>query len=339
LGYGTGEIAAGVALVVVASAFRSGELSVGDLGLFAAYATLLAQLPKEVGRYLVIQRQAEVSIDRMAELLREPDRRGVVAPAPTFLRHGPPPLAALAPSGDRSRPGDGAPASPGELGELDELRVEGLTVRHPSSGRGIDGVELVVRRGELVVVTGPVGAGKTTLLRAVLGLVGAPAGTVRWNGVAIADPSTVMVPPQAAYLPQVPRLFSEPLEDTILLGLEPDDATALERALWLTCLDEDLSEMPSGTATLIGPRGLRLSGGQIQRAGAARALVRRPQLLVVDDLSSALDTETEARLWERVAAGGFATALLVSHRPAVLERADRVVVLDGGRVIEPAAVS
>ena len=104
----------------------------------------------------------------------------------------------------------------------------------------------------------------------------------------------------------------------------------------MTCLDEDLGRMPDGSATVIGPRGLRLSGGQVQRAGAARALVRRPDLLVVDDLSSALDAETEVRVWERVAVGGFATALLVSHRPHVLERADRVVVLDGGRVVEVA---
>jgi ATP-binding cassette subfamily B protein len=332
LGYGTGEVAAGVALVVVAAAFRGGDLTVGDLGLFAAYATLIAELPKWVGRYLVYQRQAEVSIDRMAELLRAPDRRAVVAPTATHLRHGPPPLAAL----------EGAPAAvPGAriapgTPALEELRVERLTVRHPGSDHGIEDVDLTVRRGELVVVTGPVGAGKSTLLRAVLGLVGATAGTVRWNGRVVDDPATVLVPPRAAYLPQVPRLFSEPLADTVLLGIEPDEADALDRALWLTCLDEDLGEMPHGAATLIGPRGLRLSGGQIQRVGAARALVRRPELLVVDDLSSALDIETEARLWERVDTGGFTTALLVSHSPPVIERADRVVVLDHGRVAEVA---
>lgn len=341
LGYGTGEVAAGVALVVAASAFRQGDLSVGDLGLFAAYASVIAQLPKWVGRYLVFQRQADVSIDRLAELMREPDRRAVVAPTPTYLRHGPPPLAAEPVRSDGPHRPDGPrPGGPGADGPTDrdglaadlrELRVEGLTVRHPGTDRGLHDVDLVIRRGELVVVTGPVGAGKSTLLRALLGLVGADAGTLRWNGEPMAEPSTAMVPPRVAYLPQVPRLFSEPLADTVLLGAPAD---GLDHALWLTCLDEDLAAMPDGAATLIGPRGLRLSGGQIQRAGAARALVRRPQILVVDDLSSALDVDTESRLWDRVAGGGFDTALLVSHRPHVLERADRVVVLDRGRVVE-----
>jgi ATP-binding cassette subfamily B protein len=321
LGYGTGEVAAGVTLVVVASAFAGGDLSVGDLGLFAAYASMVAELPKWIGRYLVFHRQADVSVDRLAEMLREPERRAVAAPTRTYLRHGPPPLAPAA--------AGGGPAD--DLGPLRELRAAGLTVRHPGSGRGLTDVDLEIRRGEIVVVTGPVGAGKTTLLRALLGLVGTDAGTLSWNGVPITDPSTVMVPPRAAYLPQVPRLFSEPLADTVLLGAPPD---GLDESLWLTCLDEDLAAMPDGAATLIGPRGLRLSGGQIQRAGAARALVRRPDLLVVDDLSSALDVDTEARLWERVAGGGFATALLVSHRPHVLERADRIVVLDDGRVVD-----
>ena len=316
LGYGTGEVAAGVALVVAAFSFTRGGLTVGDLGLFAAYASLIAELPKWVGRSLVFHRQADVSVDRLAALLAAPARREVVAPVRTWLRHGPPPYATAA------RGAIGAP--------LRELRADGLTVAHQGSGRGITGVDLVVRRGEVVAVTGPVGSGKTTLLRALLGLVRADAGEIRWNGALVADPSTVMVPPRAAYLPQVPRLFSEPLADTVLLG-EPADG--LDEALWLTCLDEDLAAMPDGAATVIGPRGLRLSGGQIQRAGAARALVRRPELLVIDDLSSALDVETETRLWERLAAGGFGTTLLVSHRPHVLDRADRVITLAAGRVV------
>lgn len=314
LGYGTGEVSIGIVLLLVAASFRRGNLSVGDIGLFASYVTVIAGLPKWVARLSAYQRQADVSIDRLAELLPEPDRTAIAAPVVTHLRHGPPPLT--------------SPTS--EADPLVELEVRGLSVRHPRSGRGVEGVDLVVRRGELVVITGRVGAGKSTLLRALLGLVARDAGTIRWNDSMIDDPATVLVPPRVAYLPQVPRLFSESLADTVLLGL-PDQS--LDEVFWLTCLDNDLARMPDGAGTVIGPRGLRLSGGQIQRAGAARALVRSPDLLVVDDLSSALDVETEARLWERVAERGFSTALLVSHRTQLLERADRVIVLDEGRII------
>ena len=312
LGYGTGEVTVGIVLLLVAGAFQRGELSVGDIGLFASYVGVVAGLPKWVGRLGAYQRQADVSVDRLAEFMGG-DRAASVQPVATYLRHGPPAL----------------PQEQATPLRLDHLDVRALTVLHPTSRRGVEEVDLTVRRGELVVVTGPVGAGKSTLLRGLLGLVTPQAGEIRWNGTAVADPSTFMVPPRVSFLPQVPRLFSESLADTVLLGMATD---RLEEALWLACLDEDLVRMPDGSATLIGPRGLRLSGGQVQRAGAARALVRRPDLLVVDDLSSALDVETEIRLWERLRAAEARTVLLVSHRPHVLDLADHVVTLQEGRV-------
>jgi ATP-binding cassette, subfamily B, bacterial len=127
----------------------------------------------------------------------------------------------------------------------------------------------------------------------------------------------------------VPRLFSEPLADAILLGVQED---GLGEAVRLACLDDDVAWMPEGLATVVGAKGVRLSGGQIQRTAAARAFVRRPELLVIDDLSSALDVETEARMWRQLLDSTTTTTLLVvSHRPAVLARADQVVVLDEGR--------
>ena len=315
LGYGTGEITVGIVLLLVAARFRRGELSVGDIGMFASYVGVIAGVPKWVGRMGAYHRQADVSVDRLAELLPDRDRLAVVRSTPTHLRHGPPTL--------MTAPPRGAP--------LSELRLKGLTVRHPGSGRGLDDVDLVVRAGELVAVTGRVGAGKSTLLRAMLGLVETAGGAVRWNGEVLHDPATFLVPPRAAYVPQVPRLFSETIAETVLLGL-PDDG--LVDALWLACLEEDLDDMPAGSGTVIGPRGLRLSGGQVQRVATARALVRRPDLLVVDDLSSALDTETEHRLWDRLAAERLSTTILVTHRAQVLDRADRVVVLEDGRIVD-----
>jgi ATP-binding cassette subfamily B protein len=216
--------------------------------------------------------------------------------------------------------------------DLRRLDVRGLTARHASTGRGIEDVDLVVEGGRFTVVTGAIGAGKTTLVRALLGLLPVSAGVVRWNGDVVEDPSTFFVPPRSAYAGQVPRLFSASLEENVRLGWPATDAE-LAAALSLAALEEDVAGFPDGLETLVGPRGVRLSGGQVQRATAARALVRQPSLLVVDDLSSALDVETERRLWDQLgSAASSTTCLVVSHRRAALERADHVVVLDRGRV-------
>ncbi|MFP4513208.1 MAG: ATP-binding cassette domain-containing protein [Acidimicrobiales bacterium] len=322
LGYGTGEVTIGVVLLIVAAAFRRGDLSVGDIGLFAAYVPIVAGLPKWIGRMGAIHRQADVSVDRLAELMSDRHRRSALRPTTTYLRHGPPAFDPVSPDTDDPIAVD--------TDRLDRLQVLSLTVEHDTAGHGIHDIDLDVRGGELVVVTGQVGAGKSTLLRGLLGLVEPSAGTIAWNGGQLHDPSEFLVPPRVAYLPQVPRLFSESLADTILLGL-PDDE--LHHALWLACLDDDLVHMEHGADTIIGPRGLRLSGGQVQRTGAARALVRRPQLLVVDDLSSALDVETETRLWDRLHSDTRSAVLMVSHRPRILAMADQVITLEGGRRI------
>ena len=301
----TGEAAIGLVLLLVVPAVRRGDLGVGDLALFASELTVMASLPRWAGRLGAYQRQADVSVHRLAELVHD-DHDRVVAPVQTHLRHGPP----------RFRP------RTTEATALDVLDVDGITAIHAATGRGVRDVSFTLRRGELLAVTGPVGSGKSSLLRALLGLVDRQAGTISWNGTVIDDPATILVPPLAAYLPQVPRLFSEALSDTILLG-EPDEWLA--EAIRLACLDDDIAGMPDGLATVVGPRGVRLSGGQVQRAAAARLLVRRPALLVIDDLSSALDVETEARLWDGLEATGEHTAIVVTHRPRVLERADQVL--------------
>jgi ATP-binding cassette subfamily B protein len=317
----TGNLGLGLALLLVAPAIRRGDFSIGDLGLFTTYISVLAALPRWVGRLAAYHRQADVSVARLAELV--PDRRpaSYTAPVAMHLRHGP---------GELEFHTLVAPGSRRDDLRLERLDVEGLCVRF--DGAGLDPVDLSLERGSFTVVTGPVGSGKSTLLRAVLGLIPADGGTVRWNGRPIEDRSAFLVPPRASYLPQVPRLFSERLADTILLGLDPDD---LDEALHRACLDEDLTEMAHGLDTIVGPKGVRLSGGQIQRTAAARAFVRRPELLVVDDLSSALDVDTEAEVWDRLfaATAGAATVLVVTHRPAVIARADRV--LDLGEMSAP----
>jgi ATP-binding cassette subfamily B protein len=305
------QVTTGLVLLLAAGAMRQGGFTVGDLALFTTYASALTALPRWLGYTLARQREAGVALDRLARL--NPDRR---------------PQQVLWPG-----PFAGAGEDAGE--PLRSLEVRGLTARHPGSGAGIVDVDLSVRPGSLTVVTGPVGSGKSTLVRALLGMIPAEAGTVRWNGSPVADPGSFLVPPRVAYAGQVARLFSASLEENLRLGW-PAGEEELWAALRLAQLDEDVAAMPLGLATVVGPRGSRLSGGQLQRAAIARALVRNPRLLVLDDVSSALDQRTEERLWRALAEAGV-TCLAASHRPAALDHADHVVVLERGRVARPRA--
>jgi ATP-binding cassette, subfamily B, bacterial len=129
----------------------------------------------------------------------------------------------------------------------------------------------------------------------------------------------------------VPRLFSDTLGNNILMGL-PEEHVDVNEALHLAVMEPDVASMPDGLESLVGSRGVRLSGGQVQRTAAARMFVRRADLLVFDDLSSALDVETEATLWQRVFGHPDATVLAVSHRRAALRRADKIILLKDGAV-------
>jgi ATP-binding cassette subfamily B protein len=196
-------------------------------------------------------------------------------------------------------------------------------------------MDLDLRRGSFTVITGRIGSGKTTLLRVLLGLLPGEAGETRWNGGLVQDPASFFVPPRSAYTAQVPALFSESLKDNILMGL-PEGSVDVRAAVQAAVLEQDVAELDNRLETVVGPRGIRLSGGQAQRTAAARMYVRDPELLVFDDLSSALDVQTEQVLWQRMfeqrEREGSLTCLVVSHRRAALQRADHIIVLKEGRV-------
>lgn len=309
----TVSVGTGLIMLVAAGAMRAGTLTVGDFVLFTSYLGYVADFTSGIGAYLAQYRQVGVALTRMRSLI-EGGPEDIVRPAGLHLRGALPDL----------------PAPPA-MERLSTLEARGLSYRHPGSGRGIDGVDLRLRRGSLTVVTGRVGAGKTTLLRVLLGLLPADAGQIRWNGALVEDPGLHLVPPRAAYTAQVPRLFSETLRDNILLGYQAAPVT-VRGAIRTAVMEEDVEGLEAGLQTRVGTGGVKLSGGQIQRAAAARMLVRRAELLVIDDLSSALDVETELRLWERLLAAGRPTCLAVSHRREALRRADHVIVLRDGRV-------
>lgn len=308
------NLARAVVLLLAARSMATGRFTVGDFALFTVYLEWILELPRRVGRLLASRRLAQVSAERLADLSR--DAHSLSEHRPVYLGKDLPDVPCVVKTvSDR----------------LELLEVRGLTYQHPSSGRGVEEVSFELVRGEFVVITGRVGAGKTTVLRTLLGLLPKQAGEMRWNGELVEDPCSFFMAPRVAYVPQAPRLFSERLKDNIQMGL-PETGIDMYEALRIAVLERDLERIPDGLETLVGPRGMRLSGGQVQRTATARALVRGPELLVVDDLSSALDVETEERLWEGIRRRTEGTVLAVSHRRAALRLADRIVMLENGRM-------
>jgi ATP-binding cassette, subfamily B, bacterial len=302
----------GIILLLGADAMRLGDFTIGDFVLFMFYLGWVTDFTAFFGQAVTAYRQLGVSLVRLETLIQsEPER--LVKHRPVYLDQ---PLPLLPQPIHVSEP-------------LRMLDVEHLSYQYPNYQRGIDNISFRIGAGEIVAITGRIGAGKSTLLKALLGLLPDGHGTIRWNGNTVTDAASFFIPPHTAYTPQVPHLFSDTLGDNIRMGLEGVNIAA---AIHTAVMEADIASMEHGLETHIGMRGMRLSGGQLQRAAAARMFVRSPQLFVIDDLSSALDVDTESILWERLFAQPQVTCLIVSHRPVVLNRADHVIWLEDGQV-------
>ena len=310
------NIGTGFVLIAAGRSLGSGSFTVGDLSLFVFYLGYTQWFAHEVGRTLMQYRQIGVSLDRLHELMPGAAPRELVHKRPSYL-FGPLPEVPFVAKTDSDR--------------FESLEVDGLTYLHPDSGRGVSEAGLRLERGTFTVVTGRVGSGKTTLLRAIMGSLPRQAGEVRWNGAVVDNPAEFLVPPRCAYTAQVPRLFSEELRTNILLGL-PELRVDLDGAIRTAVMERDIEELEAGLETVVGARGVKLSGGQVQRSAAARMFVRDAELQVFDDVSSSLDVETERLLWHRVSELTDVTTLAVSHRRAAFLQAHHIIVLKDGRV-------
>jgi ATP-binding cassette subfamily B protein len=316
ISFNINTLATGVILILIAEQMKAGVFSVGDFALFTTYVGEVARSGSLIGSIMAQHKRAEVSYSRMEQTVDEMPGEDLVEHTPVYLREVQPPL--IIPQRT-------------ETDRLEELTVTGLTYLYDGDAAGIADVDLRIPSGSFTVVTGQIGSGKTTLIQTLLGVLPKQAGEIRWDGRIVEDPKSFFVPPRCAYTPQTPKLFSEKLSANILMGL-PWDWDTLNRAIRLGVMEQDLPTLEDGLETVVGPRGVKLSGGQMQRTAAARMFVRDSDLLVFDDLSSGLDVETEQTLWERLFETTRATCLVVSHRRPALRRADQIVVLKDGRV-------
>jgi ATP-binding cassette subfamily B protein len=318
---GVAGLGGGLTLWAAAAEMRAGTFTVGDLALFAVYLGWVADGMDYVGHLSAQYQRARVAVRRLLALLQYDVS---LASARTMTEYRPVPLRGPLP--------ELAPVVKRQEDRLERLEVVGVACRHADSEHGVQDISFALERGTLTAIVGRIGSGKTTLLRALLGLLPVDGGEVRWNGKRVDDLAAFCVPPRVAYTPQVPVLLSDTLRENVFLGW-PDEDDRLARAVRCAVLERDVADFPNGLDTLIGVRGMKLSGGQIQRTAAARMFVREPELLILDDISSALDVETEQILWQRMLDGeSHRTCLVVSHRRAVLERADQILVMEDGRL-------
>ncbi|MFD2700678.1 ABC transporter ATP-binding protein [Paenibacillus shunpengii] len=310
------SICTGLILLMCAAEMRNGNFTVGDFALFTTYLTSIGFSISLFG-YMVFQhKRLKVSFDRMRMLFRPGEEDRIIDHREIYLYEDPPELPVI---------------SRDDTEKLREVTVRNLTYQYPNSNHGIKDVNLQLKRGQFLVITGRIGSGKSTLVRAMLGLLPKQAGSIQWNGTEI-DPAQFLTPPRAAYTPQVPRLFSDTLKENIVQGKLSRVEESLERAMNLAVMNKDVGDLEKGLDTLVGPRGVMLSGGQIQRAATARMLMTDSDLYIFDDLSSALDVETEQQVWDGLFKEEDVTCIAVSHRRAALSKADHIIVMKDGRI-------
>jgi ATP-binding cassette subfamily C protein len=214
------------------------------------------------------------------------------------------------------------------------LRVENICFSYGEEFNVLDGVSLEIAPGEKVALVGASGGGKSTLVQIILGLYPAKSGELYFDGVNIRDIGLDVVRENVATVLQHPAMLNDSVRENLCLGRELEDEM-LWQAVEIAQLREVIEAMPNGLDTIIGRSGVRLSGGQRQRLAIARMILSDPKVVILDEATSSLDTETEARLHDAMHAFlQNRTTLIIAHRLSAVRQADRVLVFDAGQIID-----
>jgi ATP-binding cassette subfamily B multidrug efflux pump len=282
----------------------AGKISLGSFVMFNTYMGILVWPMIALGWVVNLMQRGSASMRRIGQILRE-------------------------------RPTIAEPAAPVRLGDVrGEIAFEGAGLDY-GAFKALDDIDLNIRAGETVAIVGHTGSGKTTLARLIPRLADPTHGRVLLDGIDLRNLSPAELRGQIGFVPQETFLFSATLAENISFGVKDASHADIRRAAELAGLAPDIAGFPNGYDTLVGERGITLSGGQKQRAAIARAILRDPRILILDDALSSVDTLTEERIL-----GGLAgvmrgrTTILISHRVSTVRQAGRIVVLDHGRIVE-----
>ncbi|MGH9882719.1 MAG: ABC transporter ATP-binding protein, partial [Pyrinomonadaceae bacterium] len=229
-----------------------------------------------------------------------------------------------------------APGLPEKPPIIGQIEFRNLTFRyHPNDEPVLRNVNLTIAPGESVAFVGRTGSGKSTVVNLIPRVIEAPEDTVFVDGISVRNYSLAQLRSAIGYVPQETFLFSDTLADNIAFGVEKAERPEVEWAAEIAGLTEDIQAFPDGFDTMVGERGITLSGGQKQRTAIARAVLREPRILILDDALASVDTYTEEKILSQLrGVMRERTSLIVSHRISTVKDADLICVLDEGRIIE-----
>lgn len=284
-----------------------GELTLGSLVMFLSYLAMISTPMVGLGFVVNVVERGSAALARIDEVLRYPPR----------IEDGP----------------DVDPS----IGQIrGDLAIQHVDFAYPGGDRPVlDGVDFEALSGETIAVVGGIGAGKSTLLDLVPRMIEPSHGRVLVDGVDVRRIPLAVLRGSIGFVPQETLLFSATVRENLLLGVQDVEEWEIAEACGIAQVWDDIQALPQGLETPVGERGVTLSGGQKQRIALARALLRNPRILILDDAVASVDAITEARIFERL--GAFLrnrTTLIVSHRLSAARLADRILVLEDGRIVE-----
>lgn len=282
-----------------------GQLTYGEIVAFFFYVLALTYSMFDIGQFLVRGRQSAVSIGRLMEIEDYP------------------PLVRNCNHRDTNI-------------DFRELRFDKVSFSYDHQERKIlDKVDFSVRKGETVALVGRVGSGKSSVINLLTRVVDPTAGQVAFDDQPLTGMPLDNYRDIIGYVPQEPVLFTDTIEGNIRFGDDRIAREKIDEVVRLAQLESQLERFPQGLQTVIGSRGLTISGGEKQRVAIARALARDPKILILDDCTSALDARTEERLWNALhEVMPEMTCFVVTHRTKTLRIADKILVFDDGKIVD-----
>jgi len=295
-----------IAIWYGSSLIASGQITLGELISFNIYLGFLVWPMFSIGDFINIAQRASTSIERIYEVLEEKD--DVTQENEVYINEDSP----------------------------CDLRFENYSFKYPtSSSNNLENINLFIPEGNTLGIVGKTGSGKSTLIKQILKEYEYGSGDITLGNLSLKNIEISSLMSKIGYVPQDSVLFSKTIKENILIGKNDADDEKIERAIYLAGLSKDISNFSKGVNTLVGERGVSISGGQKQRISIARALLKEPDILILDDSLSAVDSKTQMNIIQNIRnIRKDKTTIIVSHRLSLVSHAQEIIVMNDGKIVE-----